>query len=157
MKYHDAMTGHPIPSTQELALILRTKWFKNVIARTHDFKLNDNPLGFGRDDANMKGKLTGLMISKGHEASDAIKIATQICKIQLGPKDVNALMSKKHSVSYPALQQICKANDIEIKGGEEHAVRKLQRFFRSKVSGKSKPVQSLDFSYASDTLGGVQC
>ena len=145
-KYHEAMTDHPVLSTQELALILRTKWFKQVTARTTDFLLNENPLGFGRDDASIKGKITGLMISKGHEAADAIKIATQICKIQLGPKDINALMSKKQSVSYPALQQICKANDIEIKGGEEHAVRKLQRFFRSKVSGKSKPVQSLDLA-----------
>ena len=69
MTYHDAMTGHSLPSTQELALILRTRWFKCILSRTYECKLNDNPRGFGRDDANMKRKLTGLMISKGHEAS----------------------------------------------------------------------------------------
>ena len=144
--YHDTMTGHPLLSTQELALILRTRWFKRILSCFRDFNLKDNPLGFGRDDTNMKGKLTGLMISKGHEASESLTIATQICKLQLGSKDVNAMTSKKHSVAYPAIQQICKANNIEISGGEEHAVRKLQRFFRSKVSGKSKPVQSLDLA-----------
>ena len=146
MTYHDTMTGHPRLSIQELALILRTRWFGGVLSNTVAFKLNDNPLGFGKDDTNMKGKLTGLMLSKGHEASESLKIATQICKLQLGPKDVNALMSKKHSVAYPAIQQICKANSIEIQDGEEHAVRKLQRFFRSKVSGKPKPVQTLDLA-----------
>ena len=121
MTYHDTMTGHPLLSIQELALILRTRWFRGVLSNTVAFKLNDNPLGFGKDDTNMKGKLTGLMISKGHEASESLKIATQICKLQLGSKDVNALMSKKHSVAYPAIQQICKANSIEIQDGEEHA------------------------------------
>ena len=108
MSYHDAMTGHPIFSTQELALILRTMWFKRILSCLYDFKIRGNQLGLGRDDTNMKGKLTGLMISKGHEATESLKVATQICKLQLGPKDVNAMMSKKHSVAYPAILQTCK-------------------------------------------------
>ena len=146
MTYHEIMTRHPIFSIQELALVFRTMWFKRILSCIYDFHIQGNKLGMGREDNNMKGKLTGLMISKGHEATESLKVATHVCKLQLGPKDINAMMSKKPSVAYPALLQICKANDIEISGGEEHAVPKLQRFFRSKVSGKPKPVQSIDLA-----------
>ena len=55
MVYHDTMTGHPLLSAQELALILRTRWFKRILSCPHDFIVVENPLGLGRDDTNMKG------------------------------------------------------------------------------------------------------
>ena len=137
--YHTAMQ-HPLTSTIEFALISRTEWFAYVMSKD-DFVLN-NPIaiGYGKDDATLRGRIAGLLIGRGHPANEAIRVSSNLSRLDLPTKDSSAIGSKKQSIAYPAILQLCEANGIDITCQKQVAVTKLQKFWRDKVGKKPQAI-----------------
>ena len=134
-EYHDSMQ-HPIQSIQILSLLLRTLWLQEIVLGDC-ITLQPNFLGFG--DQTMKGRVTGLMITKGHAAEEALRVANEICKLDLPAKESNAIGSRKPAVAYPAILHLRESHGIKVSSQKNVAVSKLQKFWRSKV--QKKPTQ----------------
>ena len=133
--YHERMQHH-LAETQELSLVLRTLWFQEIML-SDNYTIDGNMLGFG-DEKTQKGRIAGLLIAKGHEAGEAIRVADAIGRIDLPQKEANAINSKKQSVSYPAILHFCEAHDIAITSQKNVAISKLQKFWRSKSQKKTE-------------------
>ena len=137
--YHTAM-NHPQASTTEFALISRTEWFAHIMSRIAFEIIPRTAIGYGKEDATLKGRIAGLLIGRGHPANEAIRVSNSICKIDLPTKEANAIGSKKQSIAYPAILQLCEANGIDITCQKPAAVTKLQKFWRDKVQKKPQAI-----------------
>ena len=98
------------------------------------------PLGFGKEDSSLKGRLAGLLISRGHDAGEAVKVANELSRLDLPQKESNALGSKKQSIAYPAILQLCEAHHIATTSQKHAAITKLQKFWRTKVQKKPETI-----------------
>ncbi len=137
-EYHQA-TQNPIDSTTAFALISRSRRFA-YLCNGGNFRLSQVALGYGKEDSSLKGRNAGLLISRGHSASEAIKVANGLSRLDLPQKDSNAIGSKKQSIAFPGILQLCEAHKIEITCQKQAAVTKLQKFWRTKVQKKPEAI-----------------